>query len=97
MAEEDDAPPTPEITEVEITVAGHTIIVKSAAALDEVAAKALGLYEQTKIDGKRIPVGFDNTAAQVERADPPSYTGLSEGEDEDARMGRQPPQGEPAL
>lgn len=89
MAEHDDHPVDAPLTEVEITVAGHTIVVKAPAPLDEVAAQALGLYEQTKGSARRIPMGFDVGGGQVERAAQTDYTGLTEDwGDEDARLGR---------
>lgn len=89
MADQDEVLP-PEQVEVEISVAAHTIIVKAAGSLADVAAQALGLYEQTRLDAKRIPIGFDNAGGQVERAEAPDYSGLREEWGEDDRVGRKP-------
>lgn len=58
---------------VDITTAGHTISVDSADSLDEVAAKALDLWQRTRdprIDRAYGPVGF-----HTERPDGPAYVG----------------------
>jgi hypothetical protein len=60
---EDESPP---MTEVEITVGGHTIIVKAAEPMADVAAQALGLYEQTQLSAEKIKFGFDVTSSQIE-------------------------------
>jgi hypothetical protein len=71
---EDEAPEPSPLTEVEITVGGHTIIVKAPESLADVAAQALGLYEQTKLDGEKIKFGFDANASQVELRDQPDLS-----------------------
>lgn len=57
-------------TKVDITVAGHTVIVESAEPLDVVAAKALELFRATEDAARRIPVGFAATGGTAERAEP---------------------------
>lgn len=71
---DDEAPDTPPVTEVEITVGGHSIIVKAAEPLAEVAAQALGLYEQTRLSAEKIPFGFGATGGQVEMREQPDLT-----------------------
>jgi hypothetical protein len=72
--DEPDAPSDPAMVEVEITVAGHTIRVNAPRAMEDVAAQALGLYEQTKLSAKNIPIGFDAMGAQIERVEQPDHT-----------------------
>lgn len=96
ITEEGDlAPPPPGLNKVEITVAGHTVIVESADPLADVIGYALGAYEQTRLEAKAIPFGFDIGIAQVERA--PDWSGhRQEWEPDDAwrvdRQQRQPAQ-----
>lgn len=98
MVDEDASESTP-ITEVEITVGGHTICVKAAAPMADVAAQALGLYQQTQLEARKIKFGFDVTASQVELRDQPDHGWRmeeTEGPEEDrARMGRVDPEGTP--
>jgi hypothetical protein len=68
---DDEPPEPPPVTEVEITVGGHTIIIKSVEPLAEVAAQALGLYEQTRLAAEKIKFGFDANASQVELREQP--------------------------
>ncbi|MEV5765320.1 hypothetical protein AB0L34_12215 [Micromonospora sp. NPDC052213] len=64
-----DLAPSP--AKVDITVAGHTVIVEAAEPLDVVATKALDLFRQTSEDARRSPVGFGAPPAHVElSADP---------------------------
>lgn len=56
---------------VDLTVAGHTVIVEAAEPLDVVAAKALDLFRETAGYARRSPVGFTAQPAHVElSADP---------------------------
>lgn len=68
-------------TEVEITVAGHTIAIKATAPMDEVAAQALGLFQQTQEYAKRAPIGFD-TPGGLPPLTPSDVPQESEGSDE---------------
>jgi len=90
MAKQDEAPePIPEVTEVVIEIGGHCITVKSPRPMEDVAAQAFGLYEQTREDAKRIPIGFDVGGGQFERAEERDFSTLDAGEEEDrARVGR---------
>lgn len=83
--EADLAPPPPGLNKVEITVAGHTVLIESGDPLEDVVGYALGVYEQTRLEAKRIPLGFDVGVAQVERA--PAYVDprQEQWEDDDAR------------
>lgn len=85
-----EAPPAPGTNEVEITVGGRSVIVKSADPLADVVGYALSLYEQTEQDAKKIRFGFDVTAGQFERADPyVEPSGMETWEDGHAgRLGR---------
>lgn len=67
------APPSPQ-NEVEITVAGHTVIVKSCDPLADVIGYAHGLFDATAGYAKRLPIGFDTTGAHIELAAPPERT-----------------------
>lgn len=104
MAEE-AAPEAPEasapehpLSEVEITVAGHTITVKAHAPMSDVAEQALTLYRKTRLAAKRIPFGFDSAASQVEAVPTPNYGGNLDGwEGDDARLGGIQPQGQPPV
>ncbi len=58
--------PTP--AKVDITVAGHTVIVEASEPLDVVAAKALDLFEKTAGYARRSPVGFAAGFANVDRS-----------------------------
>lgn len=97
MGDEESPEPTP-ITEVEITVGGHTICVKAAAPMADVAAQALGLYQQTQLAARQIKFGFDVNASQVElRQQPNLGYGMDEAdgpEEDHARLGRINPQGQ---
>lgn len=99
MPEDEPAEPTP-ITEVEITVAGHTISVKAPAPMADVAEQALRLYRQTALSARNIPFGFDATGGQVElreQADLSYRLAEADGPEEDhARLGGINPQGAPA-
>lgn len=94
MGDEESPDPTP-VTEIEITVGGHTISVKAAAPMAEVAAQALGLYQQTRLEARQIPFGFDVNASQVELREQPDLgyrMDETDGPEEDrARMGRKHP------
>lgn len=71
---------------VDITTAGHSITVDSADPLDQVAAKALDLWQRTRdprIDRAYGPVGF-----HTERADAPGYVSGY-----DADLSQQPDRG----
>lgn len=72
------------MTKVDITTAGHTVIVEADATLDEVAAKALELWQATrdpKLDQVHGATGF-----VAERSDPTYTSGF------DADLGhRHPP------
>lgn len=88
-----DAPPPPGTNKVEIVVGGHSVTVESSEPLADVVGYALGIYDQTKDAAKRIPLGFDVTGGQFERAE--VYVdsgGQSWGDDDARRMGRQPAQ-----
>lgn len=61
-------PPPP--TKVDITVAGHQVIVEAPEPLDIVAAKALELFRATEDSARRSPIGFGTTGVHVERAEP---------------------------
>jgi hypothetical protein len=65
-----DAPPAPGTNRVEITVGGHHIAIESPESLSEVIGYAYGLYEQTREAARKIPLGFDVTGGQFERAEP---------------------------
>jgi hypothetical protein len=60
------------VTKVEISVAGHQVIVEAEEALDVVAARALALYRQT--GDPLMTRGYPVTGCTGERADGPSYT-----------------------
>lgn len=62
------------VTKVDITTAGHTIIVEADEPLDQVAAKALQLWQDTrdpKLDQATGPSGF----AHIERSEPVCVSG----------------------
>ena len=61
-----------QVTKVDITVAGHQVIVEAAEPLDRVAGKALELFRATEQSACRIPVGFTAGSAHLERAEPSS-------------------------
>lgn len=65
-----DEPATSPPTKVDLTVAGHQVIIEAAEPLDVVAAKALELFRATEDAARRIPVGFAATGSHVERAEP---------------------------
>ncbi|WP_416902744.1 hypothetical protein [Micromonospora echinospora] len=61
------------MTKVDITTAGHTIIVEADGPLDQVAAKALELWRETrdpKLDRAHGAAGFT-----AERSDPVYVSG----------------------
>ncbi|MFY1658563.1 hypothetical protein [Micromonospora sp. WMMD1274] len=59
-------PDPPASVKVDITVAGHTVIVEATETLDVVAAKALDLFRQTTDEARRSPTGFTAPPAHVE-------------------------------
>jgi hypothetical protein len=70
LEEADSAPPPPGTNKVEITVAGHTVVVESTEPLEDVVGWAMGIFEQTADAARRSPLGFDVGVAHVERAEP---------------------------
>lgn len=70
-----DPPPGPAApAKVEISVAGHTIVVEGTAVLSEVADLALGLFQQTTPVARSATVGYSITGGTFERSeayDPP--------------------------
>lgn len=82
-----EAPPSPAPNKVEIHVAGHVIVVESTDPLADVVGYALGLHQQTAHSARHIPIGFDATGGQFERAEPYIEPGsvVDPGEDERAR------------
>lgn len=102
-----EAPPEPQpaetpLTEIEITVAGHTVSVKAAAPMNEVGELAYDLFRATEDTARRMPIGFDVVGGQIERAEPYFPPGRpSEWPDEDrgggrARLGRKHPKADAA-
>jgi hypothetical protein len=84
--EAEPAPPPPGTNKVEITVAGHTIVVESADSLADVAGYAYSLHEATAGSAQRIPIGFDAVGAHLERAEPyVEPSGLEGWEDDHVR------------
>lgn len=75
------ADPSPS-TEVEITVAGHTIAVKAAEPLAVVAEQALALFHLTARYARRAPIGFDVGGGQFDLAAPYTEPGLEPDVDE---------------
>lgn len=85
-----EAPPPPGTNKVEITVGGHTVVIESVDPLADVVGYAMGVYDATRDAAKKIPLGFDITGGQFERAEPFVEPGSGIWEDEDARgLGRQ--------
>jgi hypothetical protein len=81
-----EAPPPPGANKVEITVGGHTVCVESADPLADVVGWALTIYDHTRDAARKIPLGFDVTGGQFERAEPYVEPGSAAGwEDERAR------------
>lgn len=89
-----EAPPPPGTNKVEITVGGHSVVVESTDPLVDVAGYALGMFEQTRDDAKKLPFGFDVAGGQFEHAEPYAEpSGMETWEDGHARgLGRQPAQ-----
>ena len=83
--EAESAPPPPGTNKVEITIAGHTIVVESSESLRDVVDYAYTLYEATAERAKGIPLGFATGIAQVERAEAYVEPGRESWEDDDAR------------
>ncbi len=87
--EGEPAPPPPGTNKVEITVAGHTVLVESADPLVDVVGYAMGIFEQTAAAARRIPIGFDIAGGQFERAEPYlEPTGVERWEEEGERSCR---------
>ncbi len=89
--EPESPPPPPGANKVEITVAGHTVVVESADPLADVVGYATSIFESTRWAAERIPVGFDVTGGQFERAEPyrdPSSSSPYEEDDDARRMDR---------
>ncbi len=87
LEEPESPPPPPGANKVELTVAGHTVVVESSDPLADVVGYALGLFEQTSGPARHDPMGFTATGGQFERADDyvePYYTSPYEGEDSHA-------------
>lgn len=86
IEEAESPPPPPGTNKVEITVAGHTVIIESPEALSEVIGYTMGIYEQTRDAATRIPFGFDTGAGHHERAEPYTEADNLQGwEDDNAR------------
>lgn len=86
QAQAAEAPPPPGTNRIEITVGGHSVTIESTEPLADVIGYALNVYEQTQGPARNIPLGFDTTGGQFERAEPylePS--GMQSWEDEHAR------------
>lgn len=60
--------------EVEISVAGHTVIVKASRSLEDVAGQALQLFERTQKSARHIPIGFAVTGGQFELTEQADYS-----------------------
>lgn len=60
------------MTKVDITTAGHTVVVDADEPLDMVAAKALELWRDTR--DPAIRSGYGATGFSTERAAGPEYT-----------------------
>lgn len=63
--------------EIEISVAGHTVIVKAARSMEDVAAQAVQLFERTQRSAMRIPIGFAVTGGQFELTEQPDYSSVT--------------------
>lgn len=86
IEEADTAPPPPGTNKVEITVAGHTVVIESADPLADVVGYAMTIFEETAGTATRIPVGFDAGGGQFERAEPyVEPSGMERWEDDDVR------------
>lgn len=90
LEEAESTPPPPGTNKVEIAVGGRTVVVESADPLADVVGYALSIFEQTAEPARQIPLGFDTTAGQFERAEPYAEpSGLEQWGNEDARrLGR---------
>lgn len=86
-ADATEAPPPPGINKVEITVAGHTVVVESSDSLEDVAGYALGLFDVTAEAARRIPIGFDVTGGQADLAGPHAEPGGLAGEEDERHAG----------
>lgn len=86
-----EASPPPGTNRVEITVAGHTVVIESADPLADVVGYAMSVFDETAGPAQHEPMGFGVTGGQFERAEPYAEPGLEGGEDDGVRrMGRQP-------
>lgn len=83
--EADPVPPAPGANKVEIQVGGHVVIVESAEPLADVVGYAMGIYQDTAAGAARIPMGFDTTGGQFERAEAWTEPTGWEDEPDDAR------------
>lgn len=62
------------LTKVDITIAGHTIIVEAHRSMEDVADLAYDLIRRTAAYARRLPTGFDTGHADTQLSDwpPPS-------------------------
>jgi hypothetical protein len=61
------------MAKVEITVAGHQIVVEADATLDELADKALHLFRETSGVAKQA-IGFGTNGSTTERSEQTQFT-----------------------
>jgi hypothetical protein len=64
-ADSSDAP----LTKVDITIAGHTVVVEAHRPMEAVARQALELIRRTAGDARRMPAGFDVGHADTQISD----------------------------
>ncbi|MEU4221979.1 hypothetical protein [Actinoplanes sp. NPDC026623] len=57
------------LTKVDITIAGHMVIVEAHRPMEDVAALAYDLIRRTAEYARRLPVGFDTGPAATQLAD----------------------------
>lgn len=67
MSGTEEEPPAERRNKIDITVAGHVVVVDSDASLAEVEATAMRLFEWSADYAKRAPFGFAIPPPNVER------------------------------
>lgn len=64
-----DGPVEASPVKVDITVAGHTVVIEAHRRMEDVAALALHLIGRTAGYARRMPYGFDTSHADTQLAD----------------------------
>ncbi|MEU7905296.1 hypothetical protein [Actinoplanes sp. NPDC049118] len=57
------------LTKIDITIAGHTVVVEAHRSMEDVADLAYDLIRRTAVFARRLPIGFDTGHADTQLSD----------------------------